>query len=88
LYAIEQYTKMPVDVLHKKALLQYAHGIDSEEEADFVFNICYLDQFELNVKPMDNMNDFNIMTVFDTGYTKGYGKTIDPRPSNFTTASV
>jgi hypothetical protein len=88
MYGIEQYTKMPVDVLHKKALLQHVHGIDSEEEADFVFNICSSEEFKLIVKPMENTNDFTIMTVFDTGYTKGYGKTIDHKPSKFATASV
>jgi hypothetical protein len=74
---ISQFTKLPIDVLCREALIQFVPGIDNKEQADFVYCIASSQHFELTVEPMRNKNDFTINTIFDEDIRRTYGKTYD-----------
>jgi hypothetical protein len=74
---ISEFTKLPIDLLRREALIQLVPGIDNKEQADFVYRIASSQHFELAVEPMRNKNDFTIDTIFDEQVRRTYGKTYD-----------
>lgn len=73
---IDKFSTISVDVLNTDALIHYLDGVDTREEAVFVYHISNCEHFELCVKPMSRANDFTIETIFDHIYGRAFGKRV------------
>ncbi len=73
---ISTFHTISIDVLNCDALITYVNGIDTLEEANFVYHISNCKHYELCVKPMNAANDFTIETIFDHVSGKAYGKRV------------
>jgi hypothetical protein len=69
---INNFKTITVDILNIGALICYVDGVDTREEAIFVFQISNCEHFEFCVKPKAMANNFTIETIFD----HVYGKTV------------
>jgi hypothetical protein len=73
---ISSFHTIAVDVLNCDALITHVKGIDTLEEANFVYHISNCEHYSLCVKPMGTVSDFTIETIFDHVSGKAYGKRV------------
>jgi hypothetical protein len=71
---ISAFHTISVNVQNCDALITHVNGIDTLEEANFVYHISNCEHYLLCVKPMSTANDFTIETIFDHVIGKAYGK--------------
>jgi hypothetical protein len=71
---IGSMVKLPVDILNQEALLTLVSGINTKQEADFVYHIANSEHFALVVEPMTTRSDLMIDTIFNERIRRSYGK--------------
>jgi hypothetical protein len=62
---IQKFLHFAVDTMHERALMQHVEGVNIEEEANFVFNMCTSNNFYVVIKPLRKEKTNTVVTVFD-----------------------